>query len=77
MSCKSCHSDNQTLFPSEIYIQFPDGLRALDKETVMAFPQLLVCLNCGFNECSLPEAELRQLAEGSAGEAEGKPPSAA
>ena len=61
MSCKSCQSDNQTLFPSELCIHFPGGLEALDKEHVMVFLQLLVCLNCGFTECSVPEAELRLL----------------
>ena len=63
MSCKSCHSDKQTLFPSELCIHFPNGFKALDKEPVMVFPRLLACLNCGFTECSLPEAELRRLAQ--------------
>jgi hypothetical protein len=66
MPCKLCKSHNQTLFPSEICIHFPDGLEALGKESVLVFPQLLICLNCGFTECSVPEAELRRLAEGSA-----------
>jgi hypothetical protein len=63
MSCKSCQSENQTLFPSEICLHFPGGLEALDKEPVMVFPQLSVCLNCGFTEFSIPEAELRRLAK--------------
>jgi hypothetical protein len=65
MPCKSCHSDNQTLYPSEICIHFPGELEALSKPHVMVFPQLLICLNCGFTECSVPENELRSLAEGS------------
>ena len=65
MSCKACQSDNQTLFPSELCIHFPGGLEALDKGQVMAFPQLLVCLNCGFAEFSVREAELRRLVDGS------------
>jgi hypothetical protein len=61
MSCKVCQSDNQTQFPSELCIHFPGGLEALDKGCVMVFPRLLVCLNCGFAECSIPEAELQVL----------------
>jgi hypothetical protein len=67
MSCKSCQSQNQTLFPSEICIHFPDGLQALDNQPVMVFPQLRVCLNCGFTEFSIPEAELRVLVQGVGG----------
>jgi hypothetical protein len=63
MSCKSCNSEKQKLFPSEICIHFPGGLEALHKGTVMAFPQLLVCLKCGFTECLLPEAELHRLVQ--------------
>jgi hypothetical protein len=65
MSCKACQSDNQTLFPSELCIHFPGGLDALDKEQVFVFPYLLVCLDCGFTECTIPEAELRRLVDGS------------
>ena len=63
MSCKACQSDNQTLFPSEICIHFPGGLEALDKGQVLAFPRLLVCLNCGFTEFFVSEDELQLLAE--------------
>jgi hypothetical protein len=65
MACKSCQSPTHTLFPSEICIHFPGGLEALSKQPVFVFPQLLICLNCGFTECSVPENELRSLAEGS------------
>ena len=66
MSCKSCQSDNQTLFPSELCIHLPGGLEALRKGHVFIFTQLLVCLDCGFAESSVPEAELRRLVEGCA-----------
>jgi hypothetical protein len=62
MACKSCQSSTQTLFPSEICIHFPGGLEALSKQPVFVFPQLLICLNCGFTECSVPEDELRGMA---------------
>ena len=65
MSCKSCHSHNQSLFPSEICIHFT-GSKELTTPHVMVFPQLAVCLNCGFTEFSIPSAELRRLVEGSA-----------
>jgi hypothetical protein len=64
MACKSCQMDNQTLFPSELAIHFPGGMKALDEGQLLAFPQLLVCLTCGFTEFSIPEAELRRLAQG-------------
>ncbi len=66
MSCKSCQSENQTLFLSELCIHFPGGLEALRNGHVMAFPQLLVCLSCGFTEFSVTEVELRRLVEGCA-----------
>jgi hypothetical protein len=57
MSCRSCSSSNQTQFGSEIIIHFP-GLANLNKPAVMVFA---VCLECGFAEFTIPEAELRQL----------------
>ena len=63
MSCKSCKSENQNIFNGEIAIHFP-GLKGLDEPIVWVFPKLVVCLDCGFTEFAIPEAELRQLAEG-------------
>ena len=60
--CKSCQSINQSTFNGEIAIHFP-GLEGLKKPIVWVFPKLLVCLNCGFTELAIPEAELRQLVE--------------
>jgi len=45
-------------------IHFP-GLKNLDKPSVWAFPQLLVCLDCGFTELRLQEREWSFLAAGS------------
>jgi hypothetical protein len=61
--CKSCQSANQRTFNGEIAIHFR-GLEGLEKPIVWVFPQLLACLNCGFTEFEIPEAELRQLVEG-------------
>ena len=62
MACRSCGSDNQTKFTSEINIHFP-GLKNLDRPTVWVFPKLVVCLDCGFTEFSILEPELLRLAE--------------
>ena len=61
-NCKSCKSENQTAFPSEINIHFP-GNRDLTMPTVLAFPTLLVCLDCGFTKFVTAETELRVLKE--------------
>ena len=63
MACRSCGLANQKEFTAEIDIHFP-GLRNLDKPAVMVFPRLVVCLGCGFTQFTIPEAELRRLAQG-------------
>ena len=63
MACGSCGSQNQTEFGAEICIHFP-GLKNLDKPAVLVFPKLVVCLDCGFAQFTLPETELRLLREG-------------
>jgi hypothetical protein len=65
MSCKSCQSENQRTFNGEIAIHFP-GLKGLGKAIVLVFPRFLVCLNCGFTEFVVPEAEVRRLVESDA-----------
>jgi hypothetical protein len=62
MSCKSCQSQNHSNLNAEIAIHFP-GLEGRDKPLVWVFPKLLVCLECGFTEFVVPEAELRRLVE--------------
>ena len=64
MSCRDCQSENQKTFPSEMNIHFP-GLENLDKPSVWVFPELLVCLDCGFTELRLQERERSFLAAGS------------
>jgi len=63
--CRSCHSSNQSTFNGEIGIHFA-GREGWEKPLVWVFPKLLVCLNCGFTEFSIPDAELRRLEESSA-----------
>jgi hypothetical protein len=60
MSCKSCQSLNRSHFGGEMGIHFM-GLKNLDKPPIWVFPQLLVCMDCGFAEFVVPEAERKQL----------------
>jgi hypothetical protein len=62
-NCKSCKSERQSKFNAEMNLHFP-GYNNLDKPTVWVFPEVVVCLECGFAEFRVPEAELRALAEG-------------
>jgi hypothetical protein len=63
MSCFSCKSNNQAEFPSEMLIHF-GGLKNLDKPGVWLFPKLLVCLDCGFLQSTVPAPKLASLAAG-------------
>jgi hypothetical protein len=47
-------------------IHFPGGLEALDKGDVMIFPELRICLDCGFTDFQVPEQELRLIRQKSA-----------
>jgi hypothetical protein len=65
MSCKSCLSEHQSNLSAEVAIHFP-GLKGLKKPIVWVFPKLLVCLNCGFTEFSVPDRELGVIVKGTA-----------
>jgi len=41
---------------------FP-GWEGLDKPSVLVFPDVTVCLNCGFAKFDISEADLGRLAE--------------
>ena len=58
MSCRVCASENQSRFPTEIAIHLP-GLSTPH----VFFSKLLVCIDCGFTEFSIPETELPRLAK--------------
>ena len=62
MACKVCGSRRQEGFSSEVNIHPPRGLEYLNSPCVFAFPQLLVCLDCGFTEFVLEESERSELA---------------
>ncbi len=65
MACNSCGSVNQGKFTSEIDIHFP-GLSNVKKSPVLVYPEILVCLNCGKAEFTVPKDELALLAESDA-----------
>ena len=65
MPCKSCKSPNQSEFSAEMCIHFL-GLKNIDKSVVWVFPKVVVCLDCGTAEFTVPEADLRLLAKGDA-----------
>ena len=60
MRCRQCKSESCRSFTSEIAIHFP-GLEGLRKPIVLLFPQLLVCLDCGFTEFTVPKEEVSGL----------------
>ncbi len=61
MACLSCRSDNVKAFATEINIHFP-GKPNLTK-SLLAYPKLLVCPDCGLADVLLSEGELRNLRE--------------
>ena len=61
-SCPLCQSVNQREFAAEMNIHFP-GMKGLDIPTTWVFPTILVCMDCGAAQFTIPEAERRELAE--------------
>jgi hypothetical protein len=62
LSCERCDFHQFQTFAAEINIHFP-GYEGLTKPTVWVFPQVLVCLNCGLAQFSIPKPELERLAD--------------
>jgi len=62
MPCKSCGSGKQNEFDAEINIHFP-GLKGMNLPAMLVFPRVVVCLNCGFSEFTVPKSELHPLAK--------------
>jgi hypothetical protein len=63
MGCRQCCSANQGKFGIEMNIHFP-GYEGLQKPSLWIFPEVMVCLDCGFAEFTVTEIERHQLAEG-------------
>ena len=60
VACPSCSSKNQRKFNGELALHFP-GLQGLDKPIVWAFPQILICLDCGFAVFALEDEPLKEV----------------
>jgi hypothetical protein len=63
MVCPSCRSVKQAEFTAEMQIHYP-GLKNINRPGIWLFPELLVCLDCGFSRFTVPESELASFAEG-------------
>lgn len=63
MACKVCKSNDVRMLTAEMNIHFP-GLENLDTPTVMLFPPVAVCLNCGSAEFVVHGEPLEKLREG-------------
>jgi hypothetical protein len=62
VACLSCQSENRTVLRSEINIHLP-GFFSADVVSVLVYPELIICLDCGFTEFCIPEADLQRLRE--------------
>jgi len=63
MPCESCRSENEMEFTTEMTIHF-SGIKHIANPGVLAFPKVLVCLDCGLSRFTLPEHELGLLRKG-------------
>lgn len=57
-----CSSKNHRKLNAEIALHHP-GLKGLDKAIVWAFPEILVCLDCGVAIFALADAPLKELGQ--------------
>lgn len=67
MSCPLCASSREMAFSAEINIHC-SGIKNLDKPSVLVFPKLVICVECGFSRFTIPEAELALLAQSRRGQ---------
>jgi hypothetical protein len=65
VACQRCSSRETKKFKTEVNFHFP-GWEGLTRPTVLAFPEVTVCLNCGFATFDISDSELQRLAEGAA-----------
>ena len=63
MSCTSCASDNQSKFGAEVSVHHI-GMKNLNRPAVLVFADLVVCLDCGCSQLTIPKDKLASLAGG-------------
>jgi hypothetical protein len=56
--CTVCGSDRNAEMLGEICLHFAGGLDSLHKAQIWAFPHVVLCLDCGSAQFTLPEKEL-------------------
>lgn len=62
MLCQSCQSTSRVRFSAEIAIHVP-GHENLNTPHILVFPNVVICLDCGWTNFTVPEAELRSIRE--------------
>jgi uncharacterized Zn finger protein len=65
LKCNSCFSSNVVEVVAETCIHFP-GVKGLKADPIFAFPEVVVCLDCGFVRSNLSEEELEHVRKGAA-----------
>ena len=63
MACKNCASERQQYFSGELSVAFL-AIEKLNQTPVYVIQKILVCLDCGYAELSVPTPELDQLRKG-------------
>src|SRR5256885_12508875 len=63
MYCPSCASSRQAEFTAEVNLHFRD-FHSLDQPGVLAFPRVLVCLDCGLSRFNTTKSQLANLVSG-------------
>ncbi len=61
MSCLLCGSDNEAKLSAEILFQFRD-VNNVAKPGLFAFPEVSICMDCGFSGFAVQQDELQLLA---------------
>jgi hypothetical protein len=62
MPCPLCSSGELTELSSEIMLHL-SGFANINFPGVLTFPQLMICLDCGFTSLTIPRTELLKLRE--------------
>jgi hypothetical protein len=63
MACAVCSSLNEAEFAGELTLHFPSST-LVTKPSVLTYPMISVCLDCGGARFSTSHANLRELREG-------------